>query len=95
MDNTTLRNLIGNLPAIRFEPGMSEGTGDNLAVALASYFKEHPDRPIDDPPSEVSEFWSKWVVEKTDDALDRMVETLLEAKFVTTKRTYGRRPPFP
>lgn len=79
MDKIKLRNLLGNLPAIPFEPGVSDSTGDNIAIALASYFEGHDDRPKDDPPSEVSESWGKWTIERTDDALDRIVSMVIEA----------------
>jgi hypothetical protein len=79
MDKIKLRNRVGCLPAIAFVPGVSDSTGDNLAIALATYFSDHPDRPKDDPPSEVSDSWGAWVIKKTDEALDRIVGEVVEA----------------
>lgn len=70
-DIKTLMNLIGCLPVI--EGGYC--TEDNLAIALATYFEEHPDKPenakVDDETG-----WSDWAIEKTDDVLRRIVECL-------------------
>lgn len=80
MDKIKLRNRIANLPAIAFLPGVSDSTGDNLAIALATYFEDHDDRPKDDPPSEESESWGKWTIERTNDALDRIVAEVVDAE---------------
>ena len=79
MNRIKIRNRLGSVPAIRFEPGVSDSLGDNVAIAFATYFSDHPERPSDDPPDEDSGSWGQWVVEKTNDALDRMAEVLVEA----------------
>jgi hypothetical protein len=79
MTKPELRNLIANLPAIAFKPGVTDSTGDNIAIALASYFEEHDDRPKDDPPSWQSDSWGTWTLEKVDDAIDRIIEAISEA----------------
>lgn len=70
-DLLKLRNKIGSLPA--FEDGYV--TDDNIAIILVTYFSDHHDKPEDDEiDDEVG--WSKWAIEKTNDALDRIVKQL-------------------
>lgn len=69
-------NLIANIPAIPFEPGVLDSTRDNLAIVIASYFEHHDDRPANDPPSPESESWGTWTIEKTNSLLDRIAQTL-------------------
>ena len=77
MDKTrliALRNEIGSLSALEGEVV----TADNIAIALASYFEQRLDRPEDDEiDSELG--WSKWAIEQTDNALDRIVKHLAQA----------------
>lgn len=47
----------------------SEPSADCLAVALASYFERHIDRPENDPLDETGT-WGQWVIEKTNAALE-------------------------
>lgn len=77
MDKTNIRNRIGCLPVLRYEPGVSDSTDDNIAIALANYFSERDDRPEDDPPHPEHEGWGTWVIEKTEDALARIVDEVL------------------
>ena len=78
MDKIKLRNLIGSIPAIAYQPGVLDCAGeDNVAIALATYFEDRDDRPKDDPPSPESESWGAWTIEKTDAALDRIVDVIL------------------
>lgn len=77
MDKIALRNRIGNLFVKPLEAGAADCTGeDNLAIALATYFESHPDRPADDPPHPEHEAWGRWALERTDALLDRIVEEL-------------------
>ncbi len=68
-----LRNKIGSLPALTDEGYAYE---DNLGIALATYFQDHPGCPEDDE-MDAECGWGTWVMEKTDDVLDRVVEALL------------------
>lgn len=48
------------------------GNSDNLATVLVSYFEEHLDKPEDSPVDDDRGGWSKWALDKTDAALDRI-----------------------
>ena len=73
IDNTTVRNRAGSTPVL--QGGFV--TDDNLAIALCTYFSFHPERPEDDPlDDEVG--WGKWVIEKTDDLIDRVIQEILD-----------------
>jgi len=50
---------------------------DNLAVALASYFEDHMDRPEDDEHDEELG-WGVWVIEKTNAAIALIAKEVLE-----------------
>lgn len=69
-----LRYIIGDIPA-----GNTLNYGENVAIALASYFSGHIDRPYDDPiDSETG--WSEWCISQTNTTLDAIV-TLIEEHF--------------
>lgn len=79
MDKKAIRNRIGCLFVKPLEPGVHDTTGeDNLAIALATYFESHTDRPADDPQHPEHEAWGKWAIERTDALLDRIVEELVK-----------------
>lgn len=66
-----LRDDIGSLAAVDGE----YATDDNIAIVFVTYFEKRLDRPEDDEiDDEVG--WSKWAIEKTNDALNRIVEYL-------------------
>ena len=71
-DKVTLRNLIGGLHV-----PVDDVAGDNLAIALASYFSEHPNDPA---PTVLDEYdtWSVWTIENVNSTLDRVVQTVLD-----------------
>ena len=69
-----LRNRAGNIPALKEEPG-----GDNLGIALCTYFNSHPDQPEDDPIDD-QVGWGDWVIEKTNDLIDRVIKTVLQVE---------------
>lgn len=48
---------------------------DNLAIVLASYFSRHIDRPGEDV-DDTETGWGKWVLQKTDEALDLIAEEI-------------------
>lgn len=50
---------------------------DNLAIALASYFSGHLDRPDNDE-DDPELGWGKWVLMKTDEALDLVLKEINE-----------------
>lgn len=64
------RNLIGN---IAIESG---GWKDCLGIALVSYFERHEDRPEDDVCDEERAGWSKWALEKSNEALDLIADSV-------------------
>jgi hypothetical protein len=65
------RNIIGNIDALEGDMG-----GDNIAIALAMYFDDHPARPSDDP-IDTDLGWGEWVMEKTHSALDRIAAAII------------------
>ena len=67
MNQSTLNRLGGV-----YLEGNSDS--DNLAVALASYFSHHMDRPDPDPDTE--DGWGEWVLAKTNEALRRIAEEI-------------------
>jgi hypothetical protein len=64
------RNTIGS---ICVEAGKHS---DNLAIALATYFSDHCDRPEDDEEDADNYYWGEWVMQKTDEALDLIAAAL-------------------
>jgi hypothetical protein len=68
-----LRNLLGSVDA-----GTTHG-GDNVAIALATYFDMHlhkPEGADDEIDDEVG--WSNWVVEQVNATLDALVAVAVE-----------------
>ena len=69
MDNCfKMRNAIGSMPIM---PNGSVAD-DNVAIALATYFKDLPECPDDDFNDEIG--WSQWVIDRTNDVLDRIAK---------------------
>lgn len=68
-----LRLALGGCPV------EDEAGADNLAIALCTYFNEHPDRPKDDD-FDGEDGWSKWVSDKTNQALDSLVLAVCSAQ---------------
>jgi hypothetical protein len=68
---TVERSGVPSVEQSRNIIGCVECGGDNVAIALATYFESHPNRPEDD---EDDEGWGAWVKEKANDTLDRVAE---------------------
>ena len=66
--SVAVRNRVG---CINVED--CEGAGDNLAIALATYFSDHRERPADDN-DDPETGWGEWVIAKTHRALERIAE---------------------
>lgn len=78
MNKQELIGRISSVPTIKLHRECLSSTRDNLAIALATYFERHEDRPHDDPPSPQNESWGKWVIEKTEDMLERIAAEVLQ-----------------
>jgi hypothetical protein len=73
-----LRNRIGRLPALDGGHIDDYNFDDNLTIALATYYENHPKRPSNDEiDSEVG--WGKWVIEKTNNVLERVITLLKDS----------------
>jgi hypothetical protein len=55
----------------------SDATGDNLAIALCTYFEDHLDCPDEEEDDECG--WKPWVSRMCDRALDRIAQAAAEA----------------
>lgn len=69
-----LRNKVGSIPI------MNNGhtTDDNVAIAFVTYFDGLPECPDDDIDDQIG--WSQWAVDKTNDVIDRIINTLEKEK---------------
>lgn len=56
-----------------------DSMGDNLAIALLTYFERHPDCPDDDPKDDYDHGWGTWVTERTEEVLARITKAAIEA----------------
>lgn len=54
-----------------------EERGDNLSIALCTYFDDHPNRP-DDEEEDGEHGWRPWVVQKCDEALALIRQALVD-----------------
>jgi DNA-binding CsgD family transcriptional regulator len=81
-DKLTLRNRIG---------GIDLPDGDNLAIALSCFFDRHMEKPDSDPVDDETGC-GKWVYEKTNGALDLIVELVEKENAALRERAdeYGR-----
>lgn len=53
---------------------------DNLSIVLCSYFSGHVDQPEDDPTDEDNGSWGEWVIQKEEEAIERIalgIESIL------------------
>lgn len=69
MDKQKIRNAIGG-----FRPD-NEPVSDNLAIMLCNHYTDHWERPENDPDTE--DGWGEWVIEKTNEALDRLTDEVM------------------
>ena len=74
MDNVKLRNRIGSVDMAVD----GETFADNLAIAICTYYDDHPKRPEDDEDDD--ECWSPWVREQHDKIMDRIVDAATDEK---------------
>jgi len=70
----TSRNLERLRNIIAGEYLEDTGQGDNLAIALCSYFEGHLDAPEDDPQNEYG--WGEWASGKYEAALTRIANAV-------------------
>ena len=75
MDQKRLEQIIGSTDVEEYEERMS-GSFDNVAIALASYFEDHMNRPEEDPPDDTG--WGEWVVKKTNKAISLIAGEILK-----------------
>ncbi len=47
---------------------------DNLSIVLCTYFSRHANRPEDDEENEDNHYWGDWVIQKCDEALDKIAD---------------------
>ena len=69
MADRKLANAIGCIEMIG--GGGIHDIDDNLAIALCTYFDDHPKKPVGEEISDDTG-WSPWVVERVNDVLDRV-----------------------
>jgi len=66
-----VRNRVGFIPVLKG----GSAVDDNLAIALCTYFSNHPERPEEDEEDEQTG-WGEWVIEKADDLIDRVIQNV-------------------
>lgn len=72
MDKFEARNRIGHAMA----GNLPFHSTDNVAIALATYFEEHPHKPDEEVDDELG--WTPWVVEQVNFTLDAIAKALLK-----------------
>jgi len=74
IDRQRVRNAIGGTPVEDSGPTFID---DNLAVALCTYFSNHPQCP--DEPDSDEHGWKPWIVQKCNTALDAITDAAIKA----------------
>jgi hypothetical protein len=73
IDRQRVRNAISGTLV---EHGPVHAVFDNLAIALCTYFDEHPNRPDEETDEELH--WTPWVLSKTNAALDAITDAVMK-----------------
>lgn len=81
-----LRNRIGGLTV----QNSGTHTEDNIAIALVTYFEEHPDCDPNGPECDQTG-WKQWSLDRTNELIDRVVKVLVaeEWEYECRFQTFG------
>ena len=89
IDQKRLEQIIGGT---NIEDDLGpRGSCDNLAIALATYFEDHTDRPEDDEHDDELG-WGVWVIKKSNEAIALIAKEVLEGIQCHTTQTLQSKP---
>ncbi len=78
MNSDELKSKIANILI------HEDAIGENLAIALCTYFEDDTERPLDDPMNERG--WSEWIEARCEEVLDKIVDASLPAWIPVSER---------